>query len=178
MNEFRDQDSVSGPVSSSHLKGKATASELSSIVPGPIQATSPTIGGAPSSCPYKHDSQSQGHLFDTASAQFPSSNEGLPNSRMTSKRADHHGLTFNRESWNWRKPRESRTSTQQAGRRYQKPGESGSYFNTRASEDRNMSNSGYKSSSNLRYLQQAAPATKEASNPSQQIRSLKIKSVY
>ena len=61
VNEFRDQDAVSGPVSSSQLtnlelKGKGTASELSSQVPAPIQATSPTIGGAPSSCPYKHDS--------------------------------------------------------------------------------------------------------------------------
>ena len=61
VNEFRDQDAVSGPATSSQLtnielKGKGTASELSSHVPGPIQATSPTIGGAQSSCPYKHDS--------------------------------------------------------------------------------------------------------------------------
>ena len=41
-----------------------------------------------------------------------------------------------------------------------------------------MSNSGYKSSANLRYLQHAAPATKDTRNPGQQIQSVKIKSVY
>ena len=113
VDEFRDQDAISGPVSHTanmEVKNKGEASELSSQAPGPIQATSPTIGGGHSSCPYKPEGQSQGHLFDTASAQFPSSIEC--NSRMTSKRADQqHGLTFNRESWHWRNPRESRTST-------------------------------------------------------------------
>ena len=140
VNEFREADTISGPtnisINAPELRDKINQSEISSRLPGGHLDLSPKVHQTLNhQSPYNYDNEMAKSAMNTKLDR--PGQKSFESIGAKKKKSDKAFMTFNKESWNWRNPRESRTSTQQIGRKYHdnEAQDQQSYFNARESGD-------------------------------------------